>query len=107
MAITLSETPGQKKVTQERTFELTVRNRLGEPTMILARREQVETEGERTRLITNMLKVKRSLADVKNQEIDLVGQVGVKVTVNQLWKTMIDLLDRWSIEDKTPPAPTP
>lgn len=111
MALTLKTEQPPAVVTQERTYELLVRNRLGEVPAISARRQQIEMQGtDILRQLTDAVLVERALADVSKESIALAGHAGVNVSVAELWQTIASLLDRWAIEDepeKKSATPTP
>lgn len=100
MALTLKTSMSEVVLTRERTYQLTVHNRLGEVARIEALREQVVLKGDEiTKLLTDRVPVNRNFADVANETVELVGRPGDPITVGQLWSTVAHLLDRWAIQD--------
>jgi len=99
MALILHTRESHAVLTMERTFDLRVRNVLGEEPQIEARREQVEIKGDNARLLTNAITVRREFHKVSNETVELVGRPGDQVTIGQLWHTMAQILDRWAQED--------
>jgi hypothetical protein len=101
MALTIKTEQSQVILTTERTHELHVHNKLGEPQQIHAMREQVEMNGEQVKKwLASTIEVKRTFADVSAETIALAGSEGTLVTVAQLWATVATLIDRWAMEDR-------
>lgn len=98
MTLIIKRTDAEPILTTERTFDLQLLTKLGEKPRIVARREQVDMQGDQVKQwITDKIVVTRELEAVEAENIDVAGTA---VTVSQLMDALASLMDRWAIEDR-------